>query len=213
MDIRGVAVAEGDSLVLSIRRSGLWVWKNILTVFSGLISELLLGRYELPAARYPQSFLALHESGLLSELKAVMLSFGGKHRSRQFNNHILPHALELSEAIGLRMAYEEAKDASVDSVLLDLFEIGAVRRDLSWYVENKVVSRQEAIEREENILSALIPGLDRYLAQTGAKPYVFAAIVSDSAWVEFFASLPVLHGNALMDPLNPHVHDTIRARL
>lgn len=67
-DIRGIAIAEGDLLGISIR----------------FASELLLGRYALEPPRYPDSLLARHESGLFSELRAA-LAMAPDHRSTTYD--------------------------------------------------------------------------------------------------------------------------------
>ncbi|KAH9990765.1 acyl-CoA dehydrogenase NM domain-like protein [Russula vinacea] len=55
-DVRGIAIAEGDMLGISIR----------------LTSELLLGRYALEPPCYADSLLAQHERGLFLELRAAL---------------------------------------------------------------------------------------------------------------------------------------------
>ncbi|KAF9004124.1 hypothetical protein BDZ89DRAFT_624007 [Hymenopellis radicata] len=75
-EVRGMAIAEGDVTVLCIR----------------LASELLLGRYTVPAARNSSSPLALHERGIFTEIQDTLKSIGGKYRSEDFNRLLLPRA-------------------------------------------------------------------------------------------------------------------------
>ncbi|KAN0136329.1 acyl-CoA dehydrogenase NM domain-like protein [Lactarius tabidus] len=174
-DMRGIAIAEGDLLVISIR----------------LASELLLGRYALEPPRYPDSLLARHESGLFSELRAV-LAAALSHRSTTYDREILPRSLPLVLAIGHRIAYDAARAAQVDGPLLDLFEVSAVLQDEAWYVESLGISRAELRRREANALEAIFPRLEEYLARMDVAPYIIAPIVSDEKWEQFFGELPTL---------------------
>src|SRR5262249_33680576 len=62
---QGHSIAEGDILVLSIR----------------LASELLQGKYTVAPATDPSWLLALHEVGLFTQLRALISSLPGDHRS------------------------------------------------------------------------------------------------------------------------------------
>ncbi|KAF8172071.1 hypothetical protein BJ912DRAFT_932597 [Pholiota molesta] len=196
-EIRGVTIAEGDVLVLSIR----------------LASELLLGRYQLPAARYPDSLLAKHELGVFKYLRDLLAELGGKHRSEEFNQRVLPQSLRLAEAIGSRMAYEAAKDAGIDPLVLQLFEAGSVNQDLAWYTEAGLLTQKQALDAESATLTALFPHLDQLLEHTGAEPYAYAAIGSEDKWEEFVRSLPVLRGDAYVDLLDPVNSKQARSKL
>ncbi|KAF8901502.1 acyl-CoA dehydrogenase NM domain-like protein [Gymnopilus junonius] len=198
MDIRGVTIAEGDILVLSIR----------------LASELILDRYQVAPPSLPNSLLAKHEQGLLIHMRKTLAEFGGNHRSEAFNNRLLTRSVALVEAIGHRMAYEAAFSAGVDPLILRLYEADAILRDISWYSENGLATKEKTQKVEEEILTSLFPSLDQLLEHTGVEPYVFAAITTEDSWKKFVAALPVLRGNAFVDPLNPMASKTlIKARL
>ncbi|KAJ7612100.1 acyl-CoA dehydrogenase NM domain-like protein [Roridomyces roridus] len=176
LEIRGMSIAEGDVTVISIR----------------LASELLLGRYTLPASRYPNSPLARHERGIFNELQAILKGMNNNHRSEDFNAKLLPRSKELVLAIGYRMAYEAALDARVDPLLVDLYQAGAILLDLAWYVENGVTTRQAAIEAEEVALTLATPHLDRFMEESGAEPFIHAPIASDAAWDKYVDSLVLI---------------------
>lgn len=173
-DMRGIAIAEGDLLAISIR----------------LASELLLGRYALESPRYPDSPLAKHEDGLFSELRAV-LAVAPSHRSAAYDREVLPRSLPLIQAIGHRIAYDAAREAQVDGPLLDLFEIASMLQDEAWYVERLGVTRAELREREARAIEAVFPHLEEYLAQMDVAPYVIAPIVSEGRWEQFLDTLQV----------------------
>ncbi|KAI0249451.1 acyl-CoA dehydrogenase NM domain-like protein [Lactifluus subvellereus] len=173
-DMRGIAIAEGDMLGISIR----------------LASELLLGRYGLEPPRYPDCLLAQHEKGLFSELRAS-LAAATSHRSDTYNREILPRSLPLIQAIGHRIAYDAARAAQIDGPLLDLFEAASALQDEAWYVERLGMTRAELREREVRALEAVFPRLEEYLARMDVAPYVVAPIVSDEKWKQFVSSLQV----------------------
>ena len=191
--MRGIAIAEGDLLVISIRTSyDLFLESYIAHVFLlGLASELLLGRYALEPPLYPDSLLAQHESGLFSELRAI-LAAAPSHRSTTYDREVLPRSLPLVLAIGHRIAYDAARAAQVDAPLLDLFEVSAVLQDEAWYVESLGISRAELRRREAHALEAIFPRLEEYLARMDVAPYIIAPIVSDEKWEQFFGALPTL---------------------
>ncbi|KAJ9218775.1 hypothetical protein DTO027B5_8754 [Paecilomyces variotii] len=170
---RGISVAEGDVLALCIR----------------LASELLLGRYQMPAPKNPQSLLALHERGLFKECWGLMKTIKGGHRSDEFNNLILPRCQPLIEAVGQRMAYEAASQAGVHPDLLALYEIGAIMQDPSWYVQHAGLGREAQFMMEEKALNAVLPRLEELLEGTGAGPYCDAPILFQGAWDAFIDRL------------------------
>lgn len=179
----------------------------------GLASELLLGRYQLPAARYPDSLLAQHELGVFKYLRDLLVEIGGKHRSEEFNQRVLPQSLRLAEAIGSRMAYEAAKDAGIDPLILQLFEAGSINQDLAWYIEAGILTQKQALDAESATLTALYPHLDQLLEHSGAKPYAYAAITTEDKWEEFVRTLPVLRGDVYVDSLDPVNLNQVRAHL
>ncbi|KAH8085460.1 putative acyl-CoA oxidase [Cristinia sonorae] len=180
LEMRGVAIAEGDVLALCIR----------------LASELLIGRYEMPEPADPNSLLAKHEAGLFEEARTVVMGLGAGHRSEAFNRLVLPLCQPLIEAIGHRMAYDAAVKAKVPQNLIDLYVANALKHDASWYVEHAKIGRRKIAEIEDKALSALLPQLDALLEATGAAPYCHAPIVSDNTWKAFVDSLPHFGGVA-----------------
>ncbi|KAJ6494960.1 hypothetical protein DFH09DRAFT_1052742 [Mycena vulgaris] len=176
MEIRGMTIAEGDVTVICIR----------------LASELLLGRYTLPAPRYSGSLLARHETAVFAEMQDRLREMENKHRSEDFNRLILPRSVALVVAIGQRMAYEAAVDAHVDPVLLDLYQACAVTEDLAWYVESGSSSRRDAVTAEDTALTNAFAKLDTLLQQTDCEPYITAPVFSQSSWDKYVESLPLI---------------------
>ncbi|KAI0292231.1 acyl-CoA dehydrogenase NM domain-like protein [Multifurca ochricompacta] len=171
-DMRGIAIAEGDMLGISIR----------------LASELLLGRYALEPPRYPDSLLAQHERGLFSELRGT-LAAAVSHRSTTYERDVLPRSLLLVQAIGHRIAYDAARAEQVDGPLLDLFEAASVLQDEAWYVECLGMTRRGLRDREARALEAVFPHMEEYLARMDVNPYITAPIVSDEKWDQFLGTL------------------------
>jgi acyl-CoA oxidase len=190
--MRGIAIAEGDMLGISIRASfrasQLANLIPFLYAAIGLTSELLLGRYEFETPRYPDSLLAQHEKGLFSELRTA-LATAPSHRSSAYDQEILPRSLSFIQAIGHRFSYDAARAAAIDAPLLDLFEIASVMQDEAWYVECLGMTRSELRERETCALEVVFPHLEEYLARMDVAHYVFAPISSDKKWKLFVDSL------------------------
>lgn len=112
------------------------------------------------------------------------------------------------------MSYEAAILAGVDPLILRLYEVGAILRDMTWYSENGLVSKENALNIEEESLSSLFLNLDQLLDHSGVKSYAFAAITSEDSWEKFVSTLPVYRGDAYIDPLNPAgIKTPTRARL
>ncbi|TFY64942.1 hypothetical protein EVG20_g5770 [Dentipellis fragilis] len=171
-NVRGNSIAEGDSLVISIR----------------LASELLLERYELPASTHPSSLLARHEQDILDEHKALLRQCG-HHRSDEFNRLFLPNCQKIVSAIGHRMAYDAAVDAGLDLSIVDVYLASAVALDSAWYSEKAGFSRASQALAEDKALSAALPHLEEWLAQLGIDAYIKAPITSDSRWNSFVGQL------------------------
>ncbi|KAJ5086980.1 hypothetical protein NUU61_008287 [Penicillium alfredii] len=161
LETRGMSIAEGDVLALCIR----------------LASELLLGRYSLPAARDPSALLAHHEQGLFDESHNIIKNMTKGHRS------------PLVEAMGHRMAYEAAVEAGVNPNLLALYEAGVVLQDSSWYVQHAGLTREAQFENDSRALDACLPHLDHMLDGTEAKEYADSPLLSQEEWDRFTASL------------------------
>ncbi|KAF7356481.1 Acyl-CoA dehydrogenase NM domain-like protein [Mycena venus] len=175
MELRGMTIAEGDVLVLCIR----------------LASELLIGRYQLPAPRNPSSLLAMHEGKIFSEMRGIFEKLGKNHRSEEFNRILLPRCIPLVIAIGQRMAFEAALDAHVEPDLVAVYEASAVLQDLAWYVENGLTTREVAIAKEVDALTRAFVILDQVLDKNGCEPYIHTPILSSSAWANWVATLPL----------------------
>ncbi|KAL4909250.1 hypothetical protein BDW74DRAFT_79126 [Aspergillus multicolor] len=182
LSFRAVGIAEGDSRVLAIR----------------LASELLLGRYQLPAPRNPDSAIARHEAGLLAEGQQLLRSIGG-HRSEAYNRSILPLSVPLIQAIGHCMAVEAAITAPIDPRLVAVYKAGVILDDSAWYTEQGVISRKEQMEMEARAADALLPDLERLVAETGAEKYSYAPMASDELWDEWMDELPEFKGEAEFD--------------
>ncbi|KAJ5951126.1 uncharacterized protein N7479_009539 [Penicillium vulpinum] len=179
VETRGISIAEGDTLVLSIR----------------LTSDLLLNHYKIPPAKDPTSFLAKHEQGLLDELRGMTNIKSGGHHGEDFDRLILPRSQEFVEAIGYRIAYEAAIEAGVHSDLVSLYEIWVMLQDQSWFVQYAGLTRQHMFQMEAERLSVVLPRLDVLLDATGAEPYCTAPILSQTSWEQFVDSLETKTGS------------------
>ncbi|RDW78585.1 putative acyl-CoA oxidase [Aspergillus mulundensis] len=182
LSFRAVGIAEGDSRVLAIR----------------LASELLLSRYRLPAPRTPDSAIARHEAGLLAEGQESLRNIGS-HRSEAYNRNILPLSVPLIQAIGYRMAVEAAAAAPIDPGLVALYEAGVILEDSAWYTEQGGISRKEQMEMEARAADALLPDLERLVAESGAEKYSYAPMASDELWDEWMDGLQEFRGEAECD--------------
>jgi len=186
---RGIAIAEGDILVLSIR----------------LATELLLERYELPGPSDHTSILARHESSLLSEARHT-LSKLSSHRSSHFNRLVLPLCQPIVEAIGYRMAYDAAVSTGVPQCLIDLYVVSIMKLDSAWYSEIGGVGRQERYMMEDKAVSEVGNRLEEFVQDLQAEPYVAAPISSDEKWRDFVAEVPAYEGGTSSAPvlMTPH---------
>ncbi|KZT68683.1 acyl-CoA dehydrogenase NM domain-like protein [Daedalea quercina L-15889] len=178
--MRGIRIAEGDVLVLSIR----------------LANELLIGRYSMPAFKHPDCLLSRHEAGLFAECRALLKRAGGNHRHDSVARLMLPLCLPLVQAIGHRMAYEASLDAGVEKPLLDLYEVGVVLQDPAWYSEHAGLPRWSQFEMEDRAITAALPHLEEYLGKTGAESYAVSPILTQESWEKFLNDLPLFSGNA-----------------
>ncbi|KAJ5796931.1 uncharacterized protein N7518_005471 [Penicillium psychrosexuale] len=184
LEMRGASTAEGDIRVLAIR----------------LASELLLGRYQMPPPNDSTSPIARHEASLFSEARDLLQQGAkGIHRSERFNRNILPLALPLIEAIGHRMAYEAAIDASINPSLLNLYESGVFKEDSAWYVEQGGLSREIQREMEAQAVDVLLPRMNDILRASGVQPYSNAPMTSKMLWNDFVSGLEVFSGDAPSD--------------
>ncbi|KAJ6563118.1 acyl-CoA dehydrogenase/oxidase [Mycena vulgaris] len=176
-EMRGIAVAEGDVLVLSIR----------------LATELLLEKYSLPPSTDPQSLLAVHEIGLMTQYRQVMAHAGG-HRSAKFASHVLPRCEDIVRGIGYRMAYDAAVAAKVPQSLINMFVCNAVKSDLAWYIQNEIISSNDFEDMRDSAVQHSLPHVEKWVADMKVEPYVMAPIVTDAAWEAFHSRLEAFNG-------------------
>lgn len=202
--MRGISIAEGDILALSISKfffvstsaSSTQLTQHLI----GLITELLQGRYALPVARDPSGILAQHEAQIFTSKRAVMAS-SPSSRSDTTNRLILPHCQPLVEAIGHRMAYEAAVSAGVSQDLIDMYLVNVVKLDAGWYVEHLGMTGKQIEEMECSAVDRLVgtdggKRLEALVEAFGVEEYVKAPIVSDEMWTAFVDGLPVSEGDA-----------------
>ncbi|KUL87452.1 hypothetical protein ZTR_04742 [Talaromyces verruculosus] len=182
LESRGTKIAEGDITVLCIR----------------LASDILHGKVTLPSPIDSSALLSKHEAILLDEARALLDLSGGDFRSSAANRYILPRCQTLVEAIGHRMAYEAARAAGVDSVLLRMYEMGAVQCDLACYVEHGLVTRKQISEVVDECVSVLMVRFDELLDDMGVDAYCDAPILSDEKWEDFLGTLDTFEGDVLV---------------
>ncbi|KAF7799673.1 hypothetical protein EIP86_010913 [Pleurotus ostreatoroseus] len=166
MDSRGASISEGDILVICIR----------------LFSELLQGRYSLPAPSHPEALLSRHSTHTFADCARQLASFPKGHRDERFNGLLLPQAESAIFALGAAVAYSFALDAGVPKPLLDLFECAMMRMDLVWYSEHAGISAEAFRVREDEAVRAALPDLKHYIDAMGVRPWISAPIISDEAW-------------------------------
>ncbi|KZV80226.1 acyl-CoA dehydrogenase NM domain-like protein [Exidia glandulosa HHB12029] len=170
-DARGIAIAEGDNIAISIR----------------LASELLLGRYAVPEAADPTTLLARCEAAMFADLRALVATMDN-HRSETYNQYILPESVPLVRAIGMRMAYDAAIAAGVDPALVAQFEASGVRANSAVFVELGVPLREQRKMLVETV-AAVFPQLQALLDEMDVDAYITAPIVSAEMWSAHVASL------------------------
>lgn len=142
----------------------------------------------MPEPADDRSLLALHEIGLMKELREELAKMP-HHRTVEFNQMILPECFRLVEAIGYRMAYEAAVEAGVEGNITNMYVASCVKLDSVWYAENGVLSRKEQRLMENNAIDVLTPDLESLLAQVNVGDFVRAPLVSDESWSEFVEGL------------------------
>ena len=121
------------------------------------------------------------------------------HRSEEFNRNILPLSLPLIQTIGHRMAVEAAKEANIDSKLIDLYESGIILDDSAWYTEQGGMTRLAQREMEAQAADALLPDMEKLVYNTGAAPYSNAPMASEKGWNVFVSELETFEGEAAFD--------------
>ncbi|KAK0498509.1 acyl-CoA dehydrogenase NM domain-like protein [Armillaria luteobubalina] len=163
-DFRGIAIAEGDMLVLSVR----------------LATELLLKRYCVPESPNPQSLLARHELGLFTELRSVLKAH--QHRSEEFNRQVLPQCRLFVQSIGERMAYDAAVASGLDSCLVEMYVVSCIKHDPAWFSEELNLSRAKVQAMENAAIESMYPRLQEFIARTEVEPYISAPLLSSRRW-------------------------------
>ncbi|KAJ7853758.1 acyl-CoA dehydrogenase/oxidase C-terminal [Mycena leptocephala] len=167
-NMQGIAIAEGDVLVLSIR----------------LATELLLERYSMPPTNNPRSLLSLYEDGIMEEYRSIIVDSGG-HRSAKYASHVLPHCEGIVRAIGYRMAYDAAVSAQVPQSLIDLYLCNVVKGNLAWYIQHQLLSRDQLADMEHSAIQRSLPHIEKWVADMHVDAYINAPIVSSTAWEGF----------------------------
>ena len=158
----------------------------------------------MPPAANPDCLLAKYEVGLAEEAFTILQSIPEGHRSEEFNRLLIPLCRPIVESIGHRMVYETALAASVDPDLIALYEVGALKENLSWYTERGLLTRAQVREMENRALDAIQPRLSQMLDQLSIAPYIKVTILEESTWTDFMGGLEVSKGNAEY-PLFNHI--------
>ncbi|KAG1814206.1 acyl-CoA dehydrogenase NM domain-like protein [Suillus variegatus] len=183
-EMRGVSIAEGDILGLSMR----------------LVTDILAQTYKLPLSTHPDGPLALHEISLFDEATETVSS---SDFVQAFMQYLQPRCQLMVESMGYRMAYDAAIDQGVPQYLVDLYLINAIKTDAAWYVERGMFTRKAIVHMEDAALSAALPRLDELLAAMEVEPYVSSPIISDKYWEEFRKTLPVYSSPEAEVPAQP----------
>ncbi|TFK53968.1 acyl-CoA oxidase [Heliocybe sulcata] len=178
-EMRGIGIAEGDVLVLSIR----------------LVSELLLNRYSLPTPKDDTSLLGRYEIGIFDHLRSAIHT--SNHRSSEFASLVLPKCLNMAEAIGHRMAYEAALSQGVPAVLIQIFVHDAVKENLAWYIEQGLFTSESFARTGAALYNLALPDLEGWIEDLQVGPYVQAPIVSDCSWAQFVRQLDYYTGDTM----------------
>lgn len=195
--LRGNAIAEGDVLVLCIR----------------LASELLIGRYALPAPKNSNCLLARREAALIESARTKIASFSSSHRGEEFNNHILPRCSPIVVAIAQRMAYEATlANPNARPEFAQLFETYCMLQDPTWFITEASVKHDDMLARESELVTGLMTKFDELLDETHAAPHVTAPIISAEKYLEVVDSLPTAHGRPTSRRAR-EVIEEVRARL
>ncbi|KAG1900135.1 acyl-CoA dehydrogenase NM domain-like protein [Suillus fuscotomentosus] len=172
-EVRGISIAEGDTLALSMR----------------LVADTLSQTYELPFSTHPDGSLAMHEISLFDEATETVSS--SSDFTQAFMQYVQPRCQQMVESMGHRMAYDAAVDQGISQYLVNLYNINAIKTDAAWYVEHGAFTRKAIMHMEDAALSAALPRLEELLTAMEVEPYVSSPIISDKRWEEFSRMLPV----------------------
>ena len=147
----------------------------------------------------------------------------GSHRERQVESTVIPLCVPLIQAIGHRMAYDAAIEASVDPALIDIYFASAILSDPAWYSETKDpavhLPRSRQLEMQLDACTRGVGRLEEWLDKLGVEPYVLAPIVSDEKWDAYEQMLDAFepsdgayveepHIQAGMEGTRPTTHST-----
>lgn len=159
------------------------------------MSELLLGRYDIPQARDESCLLAQHEAGVWADAMETAMDITSKtegHRNEDFNKFLLPRVRALVLATGHRMAYEAAKIChKVTPAMLRLYETTCILSDPGWYVEQKQLRSADLHRQHAEAVAAVLPSLEDLLHDSGAAAWATAPIMEPERWGMFVQRLPV----------------------
>jgi len=167
--------------------------------------ELALGRITLPHSRNPNSRLARHEAAAISRIRSQLhkgqgfsKDESGSHRNSQIEAAILPLCFPLMQAIGHRMAYDAAIEASVDPTLIDIYLSSVILSDSTWYSEAKDpavrLSGSEQLEMQLDACTRGVARLEEWLDKLEVEPYIVAPIVSEEKWDAYEQALETFGG-------------------
>ena len=196
LTLQGNTIAEGDTLVLTIRkthipRSSICISDS---AFLGLASELLGGKYTVPPPKDISTPLAQREAALFQEAKSTLDSIGGygNHRGLDFDQHILPRCRPLIEAISNRMAFEAARELDASPKVIDIFEKILVEQNIDWYLAHGLIDGPAFHRSAAKAYSEALPDMLSWFEHEEIGKYCTAPIVSDGEWSAFLRSLPSL---------------------
>lgn len=155
--------------------------------------DLALGRIAPPRSNNPKGLLACHEAAVISQFRSYLFRAqgssdgkSGSHRKRQVEAAVLPLCIPLIQAIGHRMAYDSAIEASVNPTLVDIYLSSVVLSDPAWYSEagdpSMRLSRSEQLEMQVAACTKGVARLEEWLDKLEVEPYILAPIVSQEKW-------------------------------
>jgi hypothetical protein len=98
---------------------------------------------------------------------------------------MLPKSELIVRAIGHRLAYDAALDASLNKSVIDLYLALAVALDSAWYTEHAGFGGAQQDAAMNKAVTAALPFLDEWLVRTRAEPYSQVPILSDINWKHF----------------------------
>ena len=121
---------------------------------------------------------------------------------RQVEATILPLCVPLIQAIGHRMAYDAAMEASVDPTLINIYLSSVILSDPVWYSEahdpEVRLSNSEQLEMQLDACTKGAARLEEWLEKLEVEPYVLAPIVSEEKWIAHEQTLETF--GELQDP-------------